>query len=305
MADPGVSEVLTPAPGAGVGLAPLAALGLLTVIWGLSVPMMKLGLADMPAPALVSLRYLVAAPCFALLLIGRKLPRPRALAGMVGLGIFGVDVGQFAQMEGVARCPASLASMITAIIPVLTVLLASLRLRQRVRPTHVAGFVLALAGIAVAVLRPAQTAPGASTALIGEGLVVLSTVCIAGYYVFSAELALREGVIVTGAWSTLAATAGLVPIALWTVPAGAVHVTPRAVAVVLFLGLAVTVLGIGIWLRALGRLPARIAGASQYGQPLVGIAASAALFGDPLGARFLIGTALVLAGIALCARAGA
>lgn len=294
------------ATGSGPGVAPLAALALLTVIWGLSVPMMKLGLADMPAAALVALRYLAAAPCFALMLLGRKLPRPRPLAAMAALGIFGIDAGQFAQMAGVARCSASVATMITAIIPVLTVLLASLRLRQQVRAPHVVGFVLALAGIALAVSRPEATGPAASAAvaLTGEALVLVSTLCIAGYYVFSVEVAAREGVIVTAAWSSLAAAAGLAPIALWTVPAASVHLTPRALAVVLYLGLLVTVLGIWIWLRALGRLPARIAGASQYGQPLVGIAASAALFGDPLGGRFLLGTALVLGGIALSAWPG-
>ncbi|HYM90775.1 MAG TPA: DMT family transporter, partial [bacterium] len=49
----------------------------------------------------------------------------------------------------------------------------------------------------------------------------------------------------------------------------------------------------------LRRLPASTAAALQYLQPLVGVAASAALFGDRLGVWFLVGTTLVLAGIAL------
>lgn len=285
-------------PGRQASGGALAALGLLTLIWGLSVPMMKLGLRDMPAPALVSLRYLVAAPCFAILLRGRKLPRPGQLARMAALGLFGVDAGQYAQMAGVRLCTASVATMITAIIPVLTVLLASLRLRQRVRPAHVAGFALALGGIAVAVFAPG--AAGAS-APAGEVLVLLSCFCIAGYYVFSVEVAARAGVVATAAWSTIFAAAGLVPVALWTVPEAAFRLTPRVMFVALYLGLLVTVLGIWIWLRALERLPVRIAGASQYGQPLVGIAASAVMFADPVGPRFLAGTALVLGGIALSA----
>jgi len=286
-----------PTPGA------LATLALLTLIWGLSVPMMKLGLADFPAPALVTLRYLVAAPCFALLLLlrGHPIPRPRQLAQMAALGVFGVDAGQYTQMTGVRLCSASVATMITAIIPVLTVLLASLRLRQKIRPAHVAGFALALGGIAVAVFAPGVRATSAPA---GEGLVLLSCLCISGYYVFSVEVAARAGVMATAAWSTIFAAAGLIPVALWTVPIDAVRLTPRVVFVALYLGLLVTVLGIWIWLRALERLPARIAGASQYGQPLVGIAASAMLFGDWIGGRFLAGTALVLGGIALSALPG-
>ena len=290
------------APTTRPGLAPLAGLALLTVIWGLSVPVTKLGLSDVPAPALVALRYLAAAPCFALLLIGRKLPRPRNLAAMAALGLLGIDTGQSAQMLGVARCSAAVATMITAIIPVLTVLLASLRLRQPVRLPHAAGFVLALGGVGLAISAAPTSGPTASTPA-GEALMLLSSFCVAGYYVFSVEVAAREGVIATAAWSSLFAAAGLLP-GLWLTPARSVHLTPTAIGVVLYLGLLVTVLGIWIWLRALSRLPARIAGASQYGQPLVGIAASAAVFGDPLDRRFLAGTALVLGGIAFSAVRG-
>ena len=296
---------------AGAGAGALGMLALLTVIWGLSVPMMKLGLRDVPAPALVALRYLVAAPCFALLLLGRKLPRPRALAAMAALGVFGIDAGQFGQMLGVQRTSAATATMITAIIPVLTAVLAVLRLRQRLRAAHLLGFAVALAGIALAVgaggaglaaaPSAASAASGAARALTGDALVLGSAFCIAGYYVFSVEVAAREGVIEVAAWSSIVAALGLAPVALAMVPARAVHLTPASVFVVLYLGLMVTVLGIWIWLRALSRLPARIAAATQYGQPLVGIAASAVLFGDRLDRGFLLGTALVLGGVALSA----
>ena len=286
------------------GAGALGMLALLTVIWGLSVPMMKLGLRDVPAPALVALRYLVAAPCFALLLVGRKLPRPRALAAMAALGVFGIDAGQFGQMLGVQRTSAATATMITAIIPVLTAVLAVLRLRQRLRAAHLLGFAVALGGIALAVGAGAaapSAASGGARALTGDALVLGSAFCIAGYYVFSVEVAAREGVIEVAAWSSIVAALGLVPVALAMVPARAVHLTPASVFVVLYLGLMVTVLGILIWLRALSRLPARIAAATQYGQPLVGIAASAVLFGDRLDRGFLLGTALVLGGVALSA----
>ncbi|MDE2005642.1 MAG: DMT family transporter [Rhodospirillales bacterium] len=275
----------------------LVTLALLTVIWGLSVPMMKFGLHDVPAGALVTLRYLVAAPCF-LVLLRKPLPKPGDLARMAALGWFGVDAGQYAQMEGVRLCAASVATMITALIPVLTVILASVRLRQRIRPAHVAGFALALGGIAVAVFAPGEAA---RSSLTGEVLVLFSCLCIAGYYVFGAELGRRVGVLTTAAWSTIFAALGLLPVAGFAVPVADFRLTGRVVFVALYLGVLVTVLGIWIFLRALASLPARIAGASQYGQPLVGIAASAALFGDPLGPRFLAGTALVLGGIALSA----
>ena len=203
-ADPLVDGAAPALPRLGTGrpgVGPLAVLALLTVIWGLSVPITKLGLRDVPAPALVALRYLAAAPCFAVMLIGRPFPRRRNLAAMAALGLLGIDTGQSAQMFGVARCSAAVATMITAIIPVLTVLLASLRLRQPVRLPHVAGFALALGGVGLAISSAPSQGPTASTPL-GEALMLLSSFCVAGYYVFSVEVAAREGVIVTARSAT-------------------------------------------------------------------------------------------------------
>ena len=69
--------------------------------------------------------------------------------------------------------------------------------------------------------------------------------------------------------------------------------------VVLYLGLLTTVAGMWLWLTGMRRLPARVAASTQYLQPIVGVAASAALFGDRIGAVFGLGSALVLCGIAL------
>ena len=52
---------------------PLAALAGLIVVWGVSVPFIKLGLQDFPPLTLTALRYLVAAPCFALFLLRRPI----------------------------------------------------------------------------------------------------------------------------------------------------------------------------------------------------------------------------------------
>ena len=64
-------------------------------------------------------------------------------------------------------------------------------------------------------------------------------------------------------------------------------------------GALVSAAGLWLWLWLLRVLPARIAAGAQYCQPLVGVGASALLFGDTLGVGFAIGTALVLGGVIL------
>ncbi len=130
---------------------PLFGLLGLSLIWGLSIPLTKLGLREFPPLLLATLRYVTAAPFFALFLIGRPLPSRRALLAMTGLGVLGIDVGQVTQILGVQRTEASVATIISATIPIFVVLLAGWRLRQRLRIVHGLGLALALAGVAIAV----------------------------------------------------------------------------------------------------------------------------------------------------------
>ncbi|MBV9633657.1 MAG: DMT family transporter, partial [Methylobacteriaceae bacterium] len=110
--------------------------------------------------------------------------------------------------------------------------------------------------------------------------------------------------VVMAAWSSLFAALPLIPILVWEVAAHPIRPGYLSIGIVLYLALLVTVAGTWIWLNALRALPVRIAAGTQYLQPLVGVAASAAIFGDRIGLPFAIGTALVLAGIALSASPG-
>jgi O-acetylserine/cysteine efflux transporter len=83
-----------------------------------------------------------------------------------------------------------------------------------------------------------------------------------------------------------------------------VHLTWQGWAVAAYLGFAVSVAGLFLWLYILRTVPAGVAASVQYLQPVFGISASAAMFGDTLGALFLVGVLLILAGLALAVTRG-
>lgn len=300
-------------------LRSLGALLLLAIVWGGSIPMTKVGLRDIPPLTLTALRYLVAAPCFLWLLRRRRLPPARACAAAAALGLLGIGIGQLAQTLGVRETPASVATVVSALIPVFVVALAAVRLRQPIRGVQIAGLAAAFAGVALVAggdpralaaslgLRGvhAGAPPLAPGVLGGVGLILLSAVAVALYYVLSVELIERHSVVTVAALSSLAGAAALVPAAAWELGHAPVRVTASGAAVVLYLALLVTVAGLWVWFGALTRLPARIPAALQYLQPIVGVGASAVLFGDRLDTWFWSGTGLVLAGVALTAGAGA
>jgi O-acetylserine/cysteine efflux transporter len=287
--------------------APGALLGLLVLclIWGLSIPLTKLGLRFFPPLLLAALRYVAAAPFFAFLLVKRALPSLRALLAMAALGITGIDVGQVSQILGVQRTEASIATVISATIPIFVVFLASWRLRQPLRRVHIVGLGVALSGVVVVATRGLPAALELSApAVAGDALVLLSAASIALYYTLSAELTRYYPVSTVVAWTSLFGTVVLIPAIPWEISRTAVSPGYMGIGIVLYLGLLVTAAGFWIWLHSLRLLPARIAAGTQYLQPIIGVVASAMLFADPVGPSFGTGTLLVLVGIALTALPG-
>lgn len=291
------------------------------------MPLTKLGLRDLPPFTLTALRYLVAAPCFLFLLlrdmrratayrgvspecgtpaggqggaVSWPLPPRAALWEMGGLGVLGIGVGQVSQTLGVQKTTASVATVISALIPILVVVLGTIRLHQPIQPRQAWGLAIAFAGVGlVATQGPRAIAAGFDApALAGDGLMVLASLAVALYYVLSVELIARYSVVTVAALTSVAGAAALTPVAAWELGHAPARLSPVGIAVVLYLAVLVTVVGILIWLRALERLPLSVAAALQYLQPLVGVAASAILFGDRLGIWFAAGTGLVLLGIA-------
>ena len=277
----------------------LGALLLLAVMWGLSIPVTKLGLATMPPLTLTALRFAIAVPLLFLFLVGKPRLPLRAFPRMAVLGILGIGVGQVTQTLGVAGVSASAGTIISATIPLFIVIFAALRLKQAVSGQQGLGLLAAFVGIALVALGSGESAAGSRTTLAGVALLLLSALSIAFYYIWSIELTKSHGTATVAAWSTFSGFVVLLPWAGWEMWRVPFHLTAQAVGAGAYLGVIVTATGLFLWLHLLRIVPARTAASVQYLQPVVGITASAAMFGDKLGFLFVAGVILVLAGLAL------
>jgi drug/metabolite transporter (DMT)-like permease len=180
------------------------------------------------------------------------------------------------------------------------VVLAALRLGQSVNRVQQLGLAAAFAGVALVALGQGNGAEDvAPTTMTGVALVLLSAVTIAFYYVWSVELAARHGTVTVVIWSTLAGFLALLPFTAWEVANASFTVTPAAIASAVYLGLLVSAVGLFLWLWLLRTVPARVAASVQFLQPVFGIGASAAMFGDRMGPLFVAGVVLVLIGVGL------
>jgi drug/metabolite transporter (DMT)-like permease len=276
----------------------IAAMLLLALMWGVSIPVTKLGLLTLPPLMLTALRFAFAMPFLLPFFFGRRRLPWREVPKVAALGIVGVGVGQVAQAYGVAGTSASVGTIISATIPVFVVIFAAIRLKQPVSNWQKLGLLAAFAGIGLVALQRGDAAAPAST-VMGAAWMLISALTIAFYYVWSVEISRAYGTGALAAWSTLFGLLAMLPWAGWEMRHLPFRLTGEGLAAVLYLGVVVTAAGLFIWLALLRTVPARVAASVQYLQPVVGIVASAAIFGDRLGALFAAGVVLVFAGLAL------
>jgi drug/metabolite transporter (DMT)-like permease len=273
---------------------------LLAIMWGLSIPITKLGLETIPPLTFTALRFLVAVPLFMLLAAGRLSVPWRAVPSIIALGVMGITLGNVAQSFGVQGTSASVGTIVSATIPIFVVIFAAVRLKQPVATRQWIGLLAAFGGIALVAIGSGSGVDDLSrTTAAGVGWMLVSAVAIAFYYIWSAELTEQYGTLPVAAWNALAGLVAILPLSAWEIAHTAVEVTTQAVWAVIYLGVLVTVAGLLLWLYLLRAVPARVAASVQYLQPVFGIAAASFLFGDQLGLMFGGGVILILGGLAL------
>jgi O-acetylserine/cysteine efflux transporter len=280
----------------------VGAMVLLAVMWGLSIPITKLGLETIPPLMFTAMRFLVAVPLL-LILSSRRLRVPlKAVPSIIALGVMGISLGNVAQSFGVQGTSASVGTIISATIPIFIVIFAAVRLKQAVAGRHWVGLLAAFGGIALVALGNGSGADDLSeTTLTGVAWMLVSAVAIAFYYIWSAELTEQYGTLPVAAWNALAGFVAILPLAGWEMAGTPFEITAQAVWATVYLGVMVTVAGLLLWLYILRVVPARVAAGVQYLQPVIGIAAASFLFGDQLGLMFGAGVILILGGLALAA----
>jgi probable blue pigment (indigoidine) exporter len=127
-------------------------------------------------------------------------------------------------------------------------------------------------------------------------------VAAALYTVGGKRLAQRYAPLAFCTLSCLGGALGSLPLAVWELRGTAVEPSPAGWLLLGYLAVLVTFVGFGIWFWGLRALPAARAGALMFLQPLSGLILASLLLGDRPTPAFLVGCALVLAGVYLAIR---
>jgi drug/metabolite transporter (DMT)-like permease len=270
----------------------LVALALAGTLWGLTVPLSKLGMEWLGAGWLAVARFAIAAPLLALL--ARRHLRAAITPGVVAAGAVGYGGVILLQNVGLERTSVSHAALIVGAVPVLVAVIAAALGRGAASKATWGGSLLALAGVGLV-----AGGGGAGTTLAGDLLVLASVTGSAAFIVAQPRLLRgRDAGAVTAVQLGAAGLASL-PFALVFEGLPAAPQTATPVVAVAALALTGTALAFWLFAWAQARVPAEVAGAFVNLEPLVGAATGAIVFHDVVGPAQLLGGAAILAGIAI------
>jgi drug/metabolite transporter (DMT)-like permease len=222
-----------------------------------------------------------------------ELPRRRALIGSVLYGAVGF-AGAFGCIHwALVQVPPASAQLVLALVPLLTLLLASTQGLERLRGASIAGALVGLGGVAVIV--GAGLGAGSAWPLIVVGL---GAVCMAQSSVIAKQFPAANP-IATNAVAMASGAALLLAASALTGERQALPDDARTVAAIAYVALAGTLIVFSLFRYVLARWSASASSSVMLLMPLVTMAVSSLLAVEGISWSFVVGSALVLGGVAL------
>jgi drug/metabolite transporter (DMT)-like permease len=242
-----------------------------------------------------TLRFGTAALIFWLLMLvrGIALPRGRALLGALIFGALNVGAAFLFVYYGLTKVGASLASTVTATVPLLTLFFAAAHKIERLRRQGLLGGLLVLAGIAISV--SSSLKPGSEASLVHILLILAGAACFAeaGIVIklFPPCNAYATNAIAMSTGTLILATASLVLGESWVLPS-----LTSVWLFLLYLALG-SVVAFLLYMFIIGRWTATGASYAFVLNPLVTVVLATFLTDEAITATFLAGAAVVLLGV--------
>ena len=282
-----------------------AALLLIATLWGTFPATGKLAVADLPPVFLTAVRGVIASAFLVTLLArsGFETVRglgPESIRAFVVLGVCGLVLSTQLSYIGYAYTTAANAAILQAATPVLVALGARAYLGERLRRRQQAGVAISALGVLAVVTDGRLWMLRIGDLRAGDFITLIGLVAWTTYTVYGKRVVMTHSPALTTTAAYVAGTCVLVAEAILTAPLfpRPVLTSVRAWTVVAYHAIFGAVAHIW-WYRAVERVGASRAAVFMNVTPIVGIAMASALLSEPIGLWEVVGTLLVLAGVAL------
>lgn len=278
----------------------LIAAGAVVVLWGVSFPVSRVAIREIPPLALATGRFALAAAVLWPAVRHRGLRLARAdVPAVFALGLLGVTLYFALENYGLMYTTASRASLIVAAVPLGSALVEAVRRRRAPRPLALAGMLAAVAGVFV-IVKPDGSA---AHALLGDLLMLGAMAAWVAYTFLARDLMARTPALLVTAATMAAGAVTLLPLAAveaFFVPLRAP--SAGAWAALAYLGLLCSAAAYLLWNLALPALGVSVSNNLLNGIPLVSVVTGVLALGEPFTGAMALGGALILAGVVVVER---
>lgn len=292
---------------------PYFALIIAHLIWGANFVVAKVTLQEFPPASLAFLRFSIAT----LLLIpffftqtthpsfgGKKVKIQKIdIPKLVSIGILMITLNITFFFEGIQRTTAINASVLTLIIPVLSVILGWLFLKEKIYLINLLGIFVGLLGAIVIIQLPEIVLGNYSTQeVLGNVLILLASTCwVLGAVVSRQMLKIYPSLLVTAIAFMVGTITFLVPAAGEYVknPLWIANITVLGVFGVLYMTLLSSVSAYFLFEWGLAKTSVIKADLFQYIEPFIATTLAITLLGEKITVPFLVGAVLITAGVYL------
>jgi drug/metabolite transporter (DMT)-like permease len=278
-------------------------------LWAISFVATKLALEEAPPLTVVSLRLAIAAVCFLPILASadrwRRVADRRTLLALFGLSLFGAGLHYGFQTVGLTTTNASNASVYVATGPITILLLAVFFLGERLTARKLAGIAIAVVGVLL-VMGP-ETLAGFELRgnLVGDLLVLVSIVMWGCFTVFGKKTTDELGAITTTAAVTIIGSLWMAPVGWFEIRRTGFDLMSMSATgwgAVSYLGIACNFLAVMLYFSALQQTESQKVGVYLYSIPPMTAVAASFVLSEPITFGLVLGTVLVIAGVALTER---
>jgi drug/metabolite transporter (DMT)-like permease len=286
-------------------------LGLASLIWsgqGIAVKVLDPYLGPI---AITFLPFYVTTLLFIPLLLrqrrnNRPLPSAKDWIGFVVAGVGGQVLAQLGMTWGISKSLASNGSILNLLIPVISAVLASFMLKERLTLLRVASLGIGLVGVVfLSVGDFRQASFGSMKYLTGNLLIFGGCFGSSFYNVYCKGLMQKFEELEILIYSYITASIASIPLLIWAEPfhlRSMLTLDAKATAAFLFLALFMYGASMLLFFKALQHLDVTTASMSLYLVPVFGVILATLLLGEKLNLATVLGAAIVLISTLLVVR---
>lgn len=274
------------------------------VVWGSTYLAIRFAIETIPPLLMAGIRFLVAGSVLYAWARARGAERPsrvnwRAALVAGALLLFG---GNGAVVWAEQLVPSGIAALLVATVPIWMVLVEWLAHRGG-RPSAgvVAGLVLGLGGLAVLV-GPSALMGGGGVAPLGAAVLTIGSIAWAVGSLYTRHAPLPRLPLLSTAMEMLAGGAVLVVVSLVSGEAARLHphaVTARSLVALGYLVVFGSLVGFTAYVWLLNNVQPTLVSTYAYVNPIVAVFLGWAIAGEPITARTIVASAIIIAAVAL------